>query len=115
MIKFIKGKTNIKNGNGDLFFDYNKKIKPLKFSTEAKNVFNAGRELWRYYHCFPRVNVNASYYDIKIYFQGSKEGRMNSKSTDEEYNKLMGGLREKMKILAKAIEPKVYEYRFLLK
>jgi hypothetical protein len=39
---------------------------------------------------------------------------MNNKSEDEEYNELIGNLREKMKILAKKIEPKVYEYGFLL-
>jgi hypothetical protein len=30
-----------------------------------------------------------------------------------KYNELIGNLREKMKILAKKIEPKVYEYGFL--
>ncbi len=39
---------------------------------------------------------------------------MNNKSEDEEYNTLLGNLRDKMKILAKKIEPKVYEYGFLL-
>ena len=34
-------------------------------------------------------------------------------SDDEKYTELIGDLREKMKTLAKAIEPKVYEYGFL--
>ncbi|TXJ13288.1 hypothetical protein [Brachyspira aalborgi] len=42
-------------------------------------------------------------------------GRMNNKSIDETYNKLIGNLRERMKILAKKIEPKIYEFGFLKK
>jgi hypothetical protein len=38
---------------------------------------------------------------------------MNNKSNDETYNELIGDLREKLKILARKIEPKVYEYGFL--
>jgi hypothetical protein len=32
----------------------------LKFSAEATAVFDAGRELWKYYHQQPSCNVNAS-------------------------------------------------------
>jgi hypothetical protein len=39
---------------------------------------------------------------------------MNNKSDDEEYNELIGNLRGKMKLLAKKIHQKVYEYGFLL-
>jgi hypothetical protein len=39
---------------------------------------------------------------------------MNSKSDDEQYNKLISILREKLNLLAEKIEPKVYEYGFLL-
>jgi hypothetical protein len=39
---------------------------------------------------------------------------MKTKSTNEKYNELIGILREKLKVLAKKIEPKVYEYGFLL-
>jgi hypothetical protein len=39
---------------------------------------------------------------------------MNTKSADAKYNELIGILRENLKILAKKIEPKVYEYGFLL-
>ena len=91
--------------------------KPIKFSKEAKEIFEAGRELWKYYHKHDLININASYYDIRKFFQGvdSKSGRMNNKSIDETYNKLIGNLRERMKILAKKIEPKIYEFGFLKK
>lgn len=86
----------------------------LSFSPEAQAVFDAGRELWKYYHSKPNVNVNASLYDIKEYFQGrNQQGKMNTKSNDEIYNELIANLREKLKTLAKKIEPKVYEYGFL--
>jgi hypothetical protein len=87
----------------------------MVFSFEAKQVYDAGLDLWKYYHSKPRVSINASLYDIKGYFQGFSEKRMNNKSDDEEYIILISSLREKMKILAKKIEPKVYEYGFLLK
>ena len=87
---------------------------PMQFSAEANAVFDAGRELWRYYHAQPNVSVNASLYDIKEYFQGRNDkGKMNNSSTDEHYNELIGSLRSALKILAKKIEPKVYEYGFL--
>ena len=91
--------------------------RPLEFSKEAKNVFNAGLELWKYYHANAsniKYNANASLYDIKEYFQGRNEkGKMNNKSKDEKYNKLIGNLRYNLGILAKKIEPKIYEYGFL--
>ena len=92
-------------------------LKPIKFSKEAKDIFEAGRELWKYYHKHDLININASYYDIRKFFQGvdSKSGRMNNKSIDETYNKLIGNLRERMKILSKKIEPKIYEFGFLNK
>lgn len=89
------------------------KIASLKFSKKAKLVFDAGRELYTYYHAQPNINANASLYDIREYFQGRKAGRMNNKSQDEKYNELIGNLRANLKDLAKKIEPKVYEYEFL--
>ncbi|MDD3861160.1 MAG: hypothetical protein PHW83_13280 [Bacteroidales bacterium] len=87
---------------------------PLKFSKEATAVFNAGRELWTYYHRQPNCNVNASLYDIREHFQGRNEaGKMNNKSSDETYMNLIGELRDKIRQLADKIEPKVYEYEFL--
>jgi hypothetical protein len=65
---------------------------------------------------FPRgeYNPNASLYDIREHFQGrNAKGRMNSRSDDVKYTELIRDLRDKLKILAKKIEPKVYEYGFL--
>ena len=91
--------------------------KPLEFSKEAKAVFDAGREIWRYYHQNARqndYNENASLYDIKEHFQGRNEkGRMNARSDDEHYNGLMATLRLALKDLAIKITPKIYEYDFL--
>ena len=88
--------------------------KPLVFSEEAIAVFDAGRALWKYYHVQKDVNVNASLYDIREYFQGRNDkGRMNSKSDDATYMELIGNLRESLKTLADKIKPKVYEYEFL--
>ena len=88
---------------------------PLEFSPEATAVFDAGRELWRYYHAQPNANPNASYYDIREHFQGrNKNGRMNPMSDDMEYMRLLGNLKEAMEVLRQQIVPKVYEYGFLI-
>ncbi|TXJ55594.1 hypothetical protein [Brachyspira aalborgi] len=115
MKDFIDGK--IKPKETKELLTERRSLKPIKFSKEAKDIFEAGRELWKYYHKHDLININASYYDIRKFFQGvdSKSGRMNNKSIDETYNKLIGNLRERMKILAKKIEPKIYEYGFLKK
>jgi hypothetical protein len=93
-------------------------IKNLEFSKEAKNVLNSGLELWKYYHSKIKDNntasVNASFYDIREFFQGrNTNGKMNNKSTDETYTKIIKTLRNDIKLLAQKIEPKVYEYGFL--
>lgn len=93
---------------------------PLEFSQEAQAVLDAGRELWRYYHKQAGANPNASYYDIKMHFQGTKtiksgKVQMNSTSEDATYNALLADLRQSMKLLAAHIEPKVYDYGFLKK
>ncbi len=121
MTDFIKGKLKPPHKTSytlSILFEpevpYNRS--PLVFSTEAQAVFDAGRELWKYYHSKPNVNVNASLYDIKEYFQGRDEkGKMNNKSSDETYMSLIGDLREKLRQLADKIEPKVYDYGFLKK
>ncbi|MDR0965720.1 MAG: hypothetical protein LBM75_04340 [Myxococcales bacterium] len=85
-----------------------------EFSEAATAVFNAGRDLWSYYHKQPNIDVNAAFYDIREYFQERGEkGNMNKNSNDETYNDLIGKLRVALKNLAKKIEPKVYEYGFL--
>jgi hypothetical protein len=95
---------------------------PRQFAPEAQAVFDAGRALWRYYHTSPSTSfhkegekeVNASLYEIREYFQGRDEkGKMNNKSDDTRYTELIADLRDKIKTLAKKIEPKVYEYGFL--
>jgi hypothetical protein len=114
MANFIAGK--LKEDNSTALFEKDKATKKekLEFSTEAKAVFSAGKALWTYYHAQPNVNVNASLYDIREYFQErNTTGKMNSKSTDEVYTKLIAELRDSLAILAKKIEPKVYEYGFL--
>ena len=114
MVSFIGGKI-IQNGYSNLFEQEEDKfcIK-RKFSLEAKNVFDAGRKLWRYYHAQPNANVNASLYDIRDHFQGRDDkGKMNPKSDDETYTELLAGLRAALKSLAQKIEPCVYEYGFL--
>ena len=89
---------------------------PIVFSPDAQAVMNAGRELWRYYHAQPGANPNAAFYDIRLYFQGvNDKGKMNTGSEDERYNQLMVTLRKELKTLAAKIEPKVYEYGFLLR
>ena len=89
-------------------------------SPAAAAVLDAGRELWRYYHAQPGANPNASFYDIRLHFQGATvdakgKSKMNASSSDETYASLLANLRAAMKNLAKAIEPKVYEYGFLKK
>jgi hypothetical protein len=91
-------------------------IAPL--SEEAQLVYNAGLALWQYYHKKIKnnntVSVNASFYDIRAFFQGKDaNGKMNNESMDDAYTKLLGALRNALKILTKKIQPKVYEYGFL--
>ena len=93
---------------------------PSSESNAARAVLDAGRALWRYYHAQPGANPNASYYDIRLHFQGVKrtasgKEQMNATSSDETYNKLLAALRSAHKALAAQIAPKVYEYGFLKK
>jgi hypothetical protein len=119
MTDFIKGKAKPqKKSSHNLMLLFEPEVSfsksPLKFSKEAGAVFDAGRELWKYYHSQPHDNVNASLYEIREYFQGRNEaGKMNTKSSDEIYMNLIGNLREKLKQLAEKIAPKVYQYQFL--
>ena len=113
MTDFINGKIKIEREN-NLFGTAENQTLKREFSAEATAVFDAGRELWKYYHKQHNVNVNASLYDIREYFQGRNEqGRMNSKSNDEKYMELIGELRNKLNFLADKIKPKIYEYEFL--
>jgi hypothetical protein len=93
-------------------------IKGRAFSDEAASVLKSGLALWKYYHQKIKNNetahVNASLYDIKIFFQGRDgKNRLITKSNDETYNKLIAELKDALKTLAKKIIPKIYEYGFL--
>ncbi|MCF0215867.1 MAG: hypothetical protein HUK21_05290 [Fibrobacteraceae bacterium] len=116
MSDFIAGK--IQRSNTSLFLnsidqDILNGTKPVVFSLEVQAVMCSGLELWTYYHQQPHVKANASFYDVRGYFQGFKNGKMNAKSADDHYNQMIANLRQKMKILARKIEAKVYEYGFL--
>ncbi|HHF3714960.1 TPA: hypothetical protein ACPOU5_000123 [Campylobacter jejuni] len=113
MYKFIKGKIKDENS---LFGD---ELAKIEFSLEAQELLKAGKELFKYYHTHSEDKgylVNASFYDIKEFFQGRDEkGKMNNpaKAKDEYYKALLSDLNANLKILAKKIEPKIYEYGFL--
>ncbi|GAA8561580.1 hypothetical protein HpBT283_14480 [Helicobacter pylori] len=118
LLDFLKGK--IKERGDSLFLNAKKENKPLEFSQSASRVFDAGREIYRYYHTQnstnPHHNVNASLYDIKEFFQGrNAQGKLNlpAKAKDEHYKQLYANLQGALKDLAKEIQPKVYEYGFL--
>ena len=113
MTDFINGKLSAEN-NTELFDGTNSQLTKRNFSPEAQAIFDAGKALWQYYHSQSDVNVNASLYDIREYFQGrNAQGRMNSHSDDETYMSLIGNLRSKIGLLADKIKPKIYAYGFL--
>ena len=114
MSDYLNGKIAPDTNTG-LFGEETQSIASLQqMSPEAQAVYDAGLALWRYYHSQPNAIADASYYDIRLHFQGTNDkGNMNAKSDDETYTALITDLREKMKRLAKCIEPKVYEYGFL--
>ncbi|MBZ7958066.1 hypothetical protein [Campylobacter molothri] len=113
MYKFINGKIKDENS---LFGD---ELAKIEFSPQAKELLKAGKELFKYYHTHSEDKnylVNASFYDIKEFFQGRDEkGKMNTpaKAKDEHYKFLLSQLNESLNTLAKKIEPKIYEYGFL--
>ena len=91
--------------------------KKLSFSLEAKAVFDAALPLWKYYHRQPYADLNATYYNIREYFCGRSEktGNLNATSDDAMYNRLHEALRKAHKTLGRHIEPKIYDYGFLIK
>ena len=130
MSDWLGGKRRVEDnaprqGELDLGNVANVKVSPvsnangqLELSPAARAVMDAGRELWRYYHRQPNSNPNASYYDIRLHFQGVKKTangkeQMNPSSSDPVYTELLANLRKAHRALAQAIEPKVYEYGFL--
>ncbi|WQV84656.1 hypothetical protein KVK67_06775 [Helicobacter pylori] len=118
LLDFLKG--GIKEEGDSLFLNAKKENKPLKFSLCASKVFDAGREIYRYYHTQDFTNrpynANISLYDIKEFFQGrNAQGKLNlpTKAKDGYYKQLYANLQDALKELAKEIQPKVYEYGFL--
>ncbi|GAA6946427.1 hypothetical protein AOH328_25680 [Helicobacter pylori] len=118
LLDFLKG--GIKEEGDSLFLNAKKENKPLEFSLCASRVFDAGKEIYRYYHTQDftnrHYNANASLYDIKEFFQGrNAQGKLNlpAKAKDEHYKQLYANLQDALKDLAKEIQPKVYEYGFL--
>ena len=129
LLDFMAGR--IKSNNDD-FLGKNVQsfipTKPMEFSIEAQNVLSAAKAIYVYYHQVAsdkrnswkindqvKYSRNASFYDIKEFFQGrSEKGRMNPKSEDLKYTELLNNLKNAQKILAQKIEPKIYEYEFLL-
>lgn len=93
--------------------DFKKQHNMQKFSPEAELVLEKALNLYKYYHQQKNTDTNASFYDIRGYFQGFKNGKMNSKSNDEKYNNLISELRLAQEKLAQVIIPKIYEYGFL--
>lgn len=119
MTDFIKGKIKTEQAN-DMFSGAEAESSAIEFSPEAKAVFEAGKEVWRYYHnnyknigVYTEYNPNVSLYDIKLHFKGVRGNRMNNRSRDETFNALMDELGEKLKALGACIAEKVYEYGFL--
>ena len=85
---------------------------PLTFSLTAQAVFDAVREVWRYYHAQPKANPNASCYEICEHFQGrNAKGTMNPDSADARYTALMETLKAAYSRLAAQIEPKITAVR----
>ncbi len=120
LLDFLKGEIKEPKENDSLLLKRQKENKPLKFSPSASKVFDAGREIYRYYHTQDFTNrpynANASLYDIKEFFQGrNAQGKLNlpAKAKDEYYKQLYANLQDALKDLAKEIQPKVYEYGFL--
>ena len=122
MIDFIKGKScNVgqsqQNKQQELFSIETESLvptEPLEFSPEAQAVFDAGRELWRYYHSQLNVNVNGSLYDIREFFKGRDDkGKINNTCDDEVFNELYSKLSSSLDVLAPKIERKVFDYGFL--
>ena len=126
---FLKGKHTIASSEAPTLFDTDSssvladipESDTPAFSAEAAEVMEAGKALWHYYlhHKDGELygaapNINASFYDIRAYFQGRNEkGKMNSESSDEKYTALIKDLRAKQKSLAAKIAKKVYKYGFL--
>lgn len=127
MADFLHGKIERKKVEvtGGLFeqlaAEESANLAPIEaLSPAARAVLDAGREIWKYYMSKPGISANASFLEIRAFFQGYKttaKGKriMNSTSDDVHYTELLKELRLRMKDLEASIEPKIYEHGFLLK
>lgn len=114
MIDLLAGKAEKRYVQGDLLKESENTPRKPVFSPEARAVLEAGKALYRYYHAQPDSHPDASFYDIRLHFQGTDEkGRMNAKSGDETYNARLEVLRAAMKELAGRIADGVYRHGFL--
>lgn len=112
LCKLIKTKKIIHN---DLLNEKDDCVKSdFEFSEVANDVLESAKCLYRYYHKVNGSNQNASYYDIREYFQGrSDNGKLNGASGDSVYNELIDKIRKCHNKLRKKIVPKIYKYQFL--
>ena len=127
MADFLHGKIERKpvEATGDMFaqqesIEAARAVPMENLSREAREALDAGKEIWKYYMSKSGISANASFLDIRAFFQGYKttdKGKriMNTTSEDETYTALLKDLREKMKALEAHIEPKIYKHGFLLK
>lgn len=118
MTDYISGRQRPRIDQSDLFDNDTSDNQPLTFSPEAQTLFDDARKLWRYYHTQDDADLNAGYYDIRKYFQGTKldkKGKevMNSTSEDNTYTALHSALRSTHRRLAEKIASKVYGHGFL--
>ena len=113
MSNFIKGAL-ADNQEILLFSETDKSQTAISFSKEAEEVMKAGKEIYKYYHSQESSIPDASFYDIKLFFQGrNNKGVMNQDSSDSEYMKLLNILKTSTKQLAQKIALSVYKYGFL--
>jgi hypothetical protein len=117
-IPFTEKEANAKDTFDSHFMSFFLKEKTVSVAAQA--VLDAGKELWRYYHLSIKtdktVSVNASFYDIREFFQGrTVSGKMNINASDETYNDIIKKLRHTLKLLTLQIEPSIYQYGFLKK
>ncbi len=114
MADYLNGKFKPTEGQG--LFGVETACTPFlqSMSPEAQAVYNAGLALWRYYHSQLNALADASFYDIRLHFQGrDQKGDMNKTSSDAHYTQLLANLKRALKALGEQIKPKVYEYGFL--
>ena len=114
MIDLLAGKGGKRHVQGDLFAAAEGATRKPVLSPEARAVLEAAKGLYRYYHSLPDANPDASFYDIRLRFQGTDDrGRMNPSSSDPAYNTLLTALRAAQKTLAERIAEGVYLHGFL--